>query len=246
MCLLSIEPVYQGKATLLLESESANVVSIEEVYGLSGANREYYQTQYEILSSRAVAQRVINQLNLSNHPDFSLESKPLLGIDWKAMLPGSSDDQEEMTEQDRQNALFEIFSKRLQIKPVRNSQLVNILFDSHDAGLAADVANNVATTYISSMLEGKLEMTQQASQWLTQRLDKLRIKLEESEKNLQTYIDKEKLVDVQGFKSLTAKRLDEITNILSTMSDRWMRSMSDSLDGIECNLDSINRTISSK
>ena len=216
LMLYSRQPVFQGKATLLLESESANVVSIEEVYGLASANKEYFQTQYEILASRAIAQRVIDQLNLREHPDFSLEKKPFLGIDWAGMLPGSSDEPKklEISESNLRNILFERFSSRLQISPVTNSQLVNILYDSFDPELSAKVANAVGEAYINSMLEGRLEMTQKASQWLTQRLEKLRIKLEESEKKLQAFIEKEKLVDVQGFKSLTAKRLDEITNKL--------------------------------
>lgn len=215
LILYSLKPVYQGKTTLLLESESAKVVSIEEVYGLSGANREYYQTQYKILSSRAVALRVIQQLNLGKHPDFVQDSGSFPGVDWSAILPGATRQGDGvMTEEQRQNMLFETFSNKLQIEPVRNSQLVNILFDSYDAKLAADVANQVARAYIGITLEGKLEMTQQASRWLTQRLDKLRTKLEESEKKLQAYVDQEKLVDVKGFKSLTARRLDEITNKL--------------------------------
>ena len=93
LILFSMEPIYQGKATLLLESQEANVVSIEEVYGLPGGGREYYQTQYEILSSRSVGERVIRELKLHSHPDFSLEPKPFLGVDWRGLLPGAGEEE---------------------------------------------------------------------------------------------------------------------------------------------------------
>lgn len=48
----AMTPIYRSTATLLIESKEANVVSIEEVYGIDASQREYYQTQFEILDSR--------------------------------------------------------------------------------------------------------------------------------------------------------------------------------------------------
>ena len=42
---LVMTPIYRATATLLIESEEAKILSIEEVYGLSGQSSEYFLTQ---------------------------------------------------------------------------------------------------------------------------------------------------------------------------------------------------------
>lgn len=57
-------PVYSSTATLLIEQQRANVVSLEELYGVDTENTDYYQTQFEILKSRTLAIRVIDSLDM--------------------------------------------------------------------------------------------------------------------------------------------------------------------------------------
>ena len=61
---LSEVPLYDATATLLIERQAARFVSIEEVYrGSQGWDfGEYYQTQYEILRSRPIAERAQHEL----------------------------------------------------------------------------------------------------------------------------------------------------------------------------------------
>src|SRR5438046_2629318 len=52
----SLPPLYRATATLLIEPNKPKIISIEEVYNIAaGMNREFYQTQYEILRSRELA-----------------------------------------------------------------------------------------------------------------------------------------------------------------------------------------------
>ena len=71
---MKLKPVYQSEATLLIEPEAGQVVSIEEVYGVRG-DYEYYQTQYEILRSRVLIEQVVDKLNLSERPEFNRKQK---------------------------------------------------------------------------------------------------------------------------------------------------------------------------
>jgi uncharacterized protein involved in exopolysaccharide biosynthesis len=70
----SLEPRYRFTTTLMIEFEQAKVISIEEVYGIS-SNRDYYQTQLGILSSRKLAEKVTKKLNLMSHPAFHIAPK---------------------------------------------------------------------------------------------------------------------------------------------------------------------------
>jgi succinoglycan biosynthesis transport protein ExoP len=211
----AMTPVYEATATLLIESEEANVVSIEEVYGIDSSQREYYQTQFEILSSRRLAERVIRGLGIRNHPEFdpdNPENTSLRGtlMSYIPLLPPSAPASEDRKRQ----GVVANFRKKLTISPVRNTQLVNISFQSTDATLAPKVVNALGNAYIESHLEARLELTQKASGWLTERLSGMREKLEVGERKLREFQETENLVDVSGVQTLTAKELDEITRRL--------------------------------
>ena len=61
LVVFAMTPIYQATTTILIESQGANVVSIEAIYGLDTRAQQYYETQFEILNSRPLAEcRVIN------------------------------------------------------------------------------------------------------------------------------------------------------------------------------------------
>jgi uncharacterized protein involved in exopolysaccharide biosynthesis len=68
---LNMDPVYRATTQILIDKENPNVVNIEEVVGINAADRDYYQTQYEILKSKSVALKVIKDLDLKNSPEFA-------------------------------------------------------------------------------------------------------------------------------------------------------------------------------
>ncbi len=61
---LVASPIYAANATLLLESQKANIVSIEDLFSSEQESIDYYGTQIAILKSRALAERVIRQLEI--------------------------------------------------------------------------------------------------------------------------------------------------------------------------------------
>lgn len=213
LIVFSIEPVYEATATILIESEEENVISIEEVYGIPGANDEYFETQNQILQSRDLAEKVISVLDIPKHPEFDPELQepgPLQTV--LSWLPaGILSDDEIVPDYAVRNSIVGQFRDSLKVTPIRNSQLINITFESTDPRLTETVPNTLASIYIGSDLEGRLAITQKATGSITAKLDDLSKKLKESEKALQAYRDKERLVDIKGVDSLAAKELDEIT-----------------------------------
>ena len=242
---LNMKPLFSSKATLLIEAQQAKAVKIEEVYGINSMQQEYYLTQFEILKSRSIAETVIDRLKLAEHPDF--KGEPSLTAQIKASLPflptenaGLSADDQAAREKEK---LIESFVKRLSIDPVRKTQLVNITFESHDAKLAAAVANAVGDAYIESQLEAKMGITQKANAWLGGRLGELRMRLDESEQALQQFRIQEGLIDVAGVRSLGSQELERLgTEITSARAkkaqvDGFIRVISqygsDKIDRIE-------------
>ncbi len=79
------------------------------------------------------------------------------------------------------------FEERLNVKPFRRSSAVEISFDSQDPQVAARVVNALTTGYIQKNMESRWDATQNASDWLSQKILDLKNKLEKSEDELQSY-----------------------------------------------------------
>ncbi len=216
LVVFSMKPIYRATATLLIEAKQANVVSIEEVYGLDTNNNEYYLTQFEILKSRQLAERVIDKLNLSAHPEFNQEPSAF-SFNWRELLPVELP-QETVTPEEAAKAklqrLTNDFIGRLTISPVRKTQLVNITFEANDRVLAAQVANAVGDAYIENNLDARMQLTYKASEWLMDRLSGLREQVNKSEEKLQAYRNQEQIVGSDGGAEIANNELSLISTRL--------------------------------
>lgn len=219
----NIQPMYRATATLLIEQGKNKVVSIEEVYSQGLIQREYYQTQIEILKSDELARKVVRKLNLASHPEFDpRKAQP----GWIARLLGAPEP-ELTSEEDAFKVAMGRFRRNLQVQLVRNSQLAQIAFTSYDKELAAKVPNVLAETYIESDLEARMAMTQKAAEWLRERMGELRAKVDAAEKALQEYRERERIVDAKGLAlSGASRQLDELTR--SVVEARQKRAEAES------------------
>jgi polysaccharide biosynthesis transport protein len=210
----AMRPVYRAATTLLIEQGKSKVVSIEEVYSQGIIQREYYQTQVEILKSDELARKVVRKLKLTTHPEYDprQQEPPWYARFLAFAAPG---DRGARSEDNILKDVVASFRGDLQIQLVRNSQLVQIGFSSHDPRLAAAVPNALADTYIENDLEARMAMTQKASEWLRERMGELRSKVEASERGLQDFRDREHIVDAKGLAMSGASRqLEEFTRSL--------------------------------
>ena len=207
----AMRPLYRGSATILIEQGKSKVVSIEEVYSQGGAPREYYQTQVEILRSEDLARKVVAKLKLTTHPDFDpRQAQP----SWISRLTGARP-AAALPDDVVLRTVVQQFRNGLQVQIVRGSQLAQISFVSYDRELAARVPNTLAETYIDADLDARMAMTQKAAEWLRERMGELRTKVDASERALQEYRDRERIVDAKGLAlSGASRQLDELTRSL--------------------------------
>jgi len=219
---LSMTPIYNASSTLLIESEQAKAIKIDDVYGINSGQQEYYLTQFEIIKSRSIAERVFNELDLINHPAFNRppswlsELKSQLNFIPKEVATADS----KMSKDLAKHRLVDSFAQNINVFPVRKTQLVNISYQSSDPQLAAQVANAIGDTYIVSQLEAKLGMTQKANVWLGGRLEDLRLKLDESEQRLEQFKTENGLIDVEGVTALDAKELERLSDEITVARSR--------------------------
>ena len=83
--------------------------------------------------------------------------------------------------------VLRLVTKNLKVSTEANTRLVEILYDSKDPQLAADFVNALTAEFIQQNLEARWKTTQQTGEWLTHQMEDVRIKLEKSEDELQSY-----------------------------------------------------------
>lgn len=227
LVVMSIAPTYQASATMQIEQEGSNVVSIEQVYGLDGASNEYLQTQFELLKSRALAESVVKDLNLTSHKEFdpAQQEPPLIDIKgWlkslnvKSLIPGVTpqdlEAEQPPTEQEILDGVVRAFMKKISISPIKKSQLVVISVNMTDPIMAAKAANKLGENFINSQLEASMQASITASTWMNSRLEQLKTNLQDSENKLQAFKEAEGLIDVDGIVTVSANELSAINQRL--------------------------------
>ncbi len=205
-----MDPIYRATTELLIEKENPNILSFEQVMKLDTSTTDYYQTQYMILKSRSLAKRVISKLNLAEHPEFSPEEAPwLLWLKDTLKLDLSAD---EIGAAEAEVGLVNEFLERIIVTPVKNSRLVNVSAETKDPVLAAEIANAVAQGYIEQNMETNLMASKQAVEWLMDRIEGLRNKVEESELSLQKYKEQNHIISLEKRQSIVLQKLSELSS----------------------------------
>ncbi|MBK8507143.1 MAG: polysaccharide biosynthesis tyrosine autokinase [Candidatus Competibacteraceae bacterium] len=211
-------PTYRASLTLQIDREDLRVVKIEEVTPAetTGTSLDYYPTQYELLKSRNLAQRVIDQLNLGDRlPEQSVLSsiKRWLATQFKGLNNYIIGKKAEPPPQAAHAAVvMQAFSNALVVDPVRNSRLVKLYYNSVEPELAASVLNTLAKAFVDLNLERRFEASQYARNFLQERLQQIKAKLEDSEREMVEFATKQGIVNVSGDenKDIVAQRLADL------------------------------------
>jgi capsular exopolysaccharide synthesis family protein len=218
---LLMTPQFRASTTLQIERDSIKVVDVGELTPAeSPMDRDFYQTQYELLQSRSLALRVIQDLGLTKQPQFA---RVVTAAD--EAVAASASRAPAAKAQAEQHALIEPVLKALTIEPVRNSRLVKINFDSPDPALAARVANAWGNAFIASNLERHLDASSYARKYLEDRLAQLKGRLEDSEKQLVAFATNQQIVSVGEDKpSLSAQNLSDLNAALAQAQDARIKA----------------------
>lgn len=197
-------PIYRSTVILQIERATPQVVRFEKDPDQERGNSDdvSMRTQQELLKSRSLAERVIDELRL----DQSVPSGAIAAV--KPAPDGTSGTEDHRTDYlDRlingyrkmthpsvknaevlgREAVINKFINSLTVEPVRASRLVKVHVDNTDPALAARIANSTVQSFIAMGMERRLEASSYAKSFLEDQIKQMKAKLEESERKLNTY-----------------------------------------------------------
>jgi len=153
--------VYAASTSLIIDVAAPRVLDseVKELMGDERSNywfnKEYYTTQNQVITSRAVSTRVVEKLGLQHDAGFLAlshikDEKARLKAMEAADAPG-------------------LLRSRISVAPVKDSRVVNIAVEDVDPQRAALLANEVAQAYMADIFALRLRTTESATQWLEER-----------------------------------------------------------------------------
>jgi succinoglycan biosynthesis transport protein ExoP len=228
LLLLQWPRAYQAEAVVLLDPGSQPAVKFDELLTGVAPDDQTISSEILVLRAPALAAEVVRRLRLTEHPDFNPDLPQILapfqvvaalrqvvGGSLRVWL-GLSDPVRLAPEERLERAAVRIlsaFADRLEVDRIGRSLAVRVAVTSHDAGLAADVANALVDRYLADQLAAKHQATEFAGVWLDKRVADLRTKVEAAERAVEDYRGQSGLVDSNGV-TVTAQQLAELNSQL--------------------------------
>ena len=224
----STTQMFQAQGRLLIEDERSTAVP-----GLQNdANtyyedpEPYYQTQYKILKGRDLTRRVVRKLHLENVTEFNGKtpappsaSSLLQDVKTKVMSfvrpapePAEPPKVDETADE---SGLVSGFISRVNVEPVRGSHLVDVTFLSEDPKFSAVAVNALLDEYVTQNLELKLQSTQGMLDWLDKELENQQRRVQDSERALAEYREKENALSLDDKQNIIVSRLNQLNDAVT-------------------------------
>jgi polysaccharide biosynthesis transport protein len=207
-------PIYRATASVQIDRDRMNIANVQDVTPDENSSNslEFLQTQYELLGSRSLAERVVTSLGLSDDPSFAMSPGrfriPFFG------KPAESEDANLSDLEAKNRKTVDRLLKGLSVQPVRGSRIVRIVINHPNAELAQKIANGYAEAYIADNLDRRYDATSYARKFLEDRLQQLKIKLEDSERQAVKYAEEQGIINVDDNKNLASTDLEEVNKKL--------------------------------
>lgn len=201
--------VYAAKISIIIDPKEPRFLDAQiqdvnaDTYSGYWANKEYIETQFKVITSRAVAQRVVEKLGLNQDPGFLHVTKVA--------------DEKQRAELMKKIDAVGLLQGMIKVEPQKDSRIAYIKIEDGDAKRAALLANEVAQAYIDETLSLRLRVTENAQKWLDERRDSLSDQSKESELALYNFRKQSDMIgaSIDDRASMVSSRLTSTSNALN-------------------------------
>ncbi len=203
---------YRATTTLQIERRVAGIATMENLFRVDPWDMEFYPTQYRLLQSRGLAERVVKNLRLAEDPVFNPA---------RASLGGARQAVTAAEDEAMLGALAGKLLGGLEVNPIRNTRLVEVSYRAPTAELAARVANGVAEAFIDWGIETRYATVGKASSFLASQIETLKGEIQDKEAQLQAYSRRTDIVALDPGSNVTMQRLEALNrDYVQAVSER--------------------------
>ncbi len=187
---------YTASAAMVVDVKSPDAVSGMLLQGMMAPG--YMATQIDIINSDRVAKNVVKLLRM--------EESAAIKRQWQEDTKGKGQ---------LIDWLAELLQKKLEVKPSRESNVININYSGTDPDFAAAVANAYAQAYMDVNLELRLAPARQYAVFFDAQTKTARDKLERAQKALSDYQQENGITSVDERLDFETAKLNETSSQLT-------------------------------
>lgn len=220
-------PVYQARLTMAVEPSSyrGNQQSLYDPFAY-----RFYETQYELLKSRSVAERVVDRLSLNQRQSVQQalvkpgaftslmqEFGRITGLKIVGPIQPQNITLGPEGEAQQKAWLTGVIQGGVNVSGGDKTNLVQVTFNSTNPVVAAEIANALVEAYIDLGLDSQANRSQQTTQWLSQRIVDLKDTLDQAQASLQQFLVQEDMLDSSRSNQITGSEL-------KALNDEYLRA----------------------
>ena len=224
--LFMMTPTYTAKTQLLIEPDAPQILNMTQLLEdtAGSPDYDYYKTQFELLKSRALAARVIRELNLAHNKIFNpgppqpgsladlwIRAKQFVLTPFGQPEPQGS--ASAPLEYSVNPSLIDQYVADLKIEPVLATRLVDVSFTLSDPILATRIVTAHVDDFVKREMEIRSSGQRAAEEFLKSQLTEISKRTEESEAALNAYRKRYGVLsfDVDDSNKVAAERMSELT-----------------------------------
>jgi succinoglycan biosynthesis transport protein ExoP len=197
---------YMASATIQIERRNLSPVgSNSSPWFENFWNLEFYPTQYELLQSRGLAERVVKSLDLMSDPAFN----PRAGARTEGTGATTAEEDEATL-----GSLALQLKGGLSVEPVRSTQLVRLSFRSSSPEFAARATNAFAESFIDMGVEDRYASAGKASTFLSSQIETLKQEISDKESQIQAFSRRTDIMTLDPATDVTLQRLQSLNGAL--------------------------------
>lgn len=221
-------PMFESTAVVMLNNRKETVVDRGSVIGGLGSDRTVVTTEVQVLQSRLLLGKVVDELNLMQDPEFNASLRPPSPIrsfknKVKGLLrsatgkPATAAPMDTATQElhERENTINALLAS-LTIRNLPQSLVFEVTAETTEPEKSTAIADTLVDLYILNQLEVKFDATEQATTWLTERVTDLQIALEEAESRVKDFRASTSLISSEALQGLEVQVKDMRDRIAST------------------------------
>jgi capsular exopolysaccharide synthesis family protein len=220
---LMTTPLYTSTIRLQIDRNVAKIVEGGSVTPVEGTDNEFLKTQYELLQSRSLAERTASLARLADDRDFFRPREFSIAAALRNVLKPSSSHAAK-SRRALSDSAAAIVQANFLVKPIAGSRLVDLSYSDPDPARSQRVASAYAAAFIAANLDKRFEANAYAKTFLEDQIKQLKLKLEQSEKTMLDFAEKEQIVAVQQNSSVTETDLGNANVALGNITSERIRN----------------------
>lgn len=231
-------PLYPAVTTIVLEGEDQQQVigDIESLFAGGGTDTSAINTEIQVLRSRELLGRLVDQLNLTEDPEFSgLRDSPSIPQRINSFLTGR--DFTPLEGEALRNRVIDNLITTISITNISQSLAFNIAIETTAPDKSAAIVNTLAEVYILNQITRKLDEATRAIEFLSQRTTELQDNVERLEQDLAARMEASDVIDATLLQAQNLQLRDLRERVADTQAriaeDRALRMAIEEADGFE-------------